>query len=291
MSTFHTPVLLQEVIEYLNVQNDHKYIDATIGGGGHAQEILKKGGLVLGIDQDTEALEFCKNWLGEEYKNRIIFVKANFRYIDQVAKKYGFSSVSGILLDLGISSYQLDTAKRGFSFKKEAKLDMRMNKEIGTTALEIINKEPFETLYKIFLKYGEEPEAENIAKTIIHRRGVKQISTTKELADIVFNVYCKNQAKDLKIHPATRVFQALRIAVNDELNALKEGIENSLKLLNKGGRLAVISYHSLEDRIVKLSMRNKNLGLVTKKPITASREEIRVNRRARSAKLRIAQKI
>lgn len=289
MSTFHKPVLLQEIIENLKVAKDHQYIDATVGGGGHTVEILNRGGVVLGIDQDEEALNFTRNLLGQEYNSRLTLTKGNFKNIDKIAEKYGFTKVSGILFDLGISSYQVDEKSRGFSFRKEARLDMRMDKDLKVSAFEIINNEPFETLERIFLKYGEEPKAEHIAHLITKTRSHKPINTTLELAELVSKVY--GNPKESGRNPATRVFQALRVAVNDEINALKEGLNKSISLLDKGGRLVVISYHSLEDRIAKFKMKNEKLKIITKKPITGSWEEIRENRRARSAKLRIAQKI
>ncbi len=291
MSTFHTPVLLQEIIDYLQVEKDHKYIDATVGGGGHAVEILKRGGIVLGIDQDQQALDFVKNWLEPEYKNNLNLVKANFRDIEKVAKLYGFSKVHGILFDLGVSSYQLGNLERGFSFKHESRLDMRMDRDLQTSAFNLVNNESFETVNSILLRYGEEPKAESIARAIILARSKKDITTTKELAEIISKVYRSERRNSMKINPATRTFQALRIAVNDELEALKEGLKEAVELLISRGRVVVISYHSLEDRIVKLSMRSEKLNILTKKPVPSSFKEIRENRRARSAKLRVAQKI
>lgn len=288
---FHKPVLLQTAIDFLQVGENQKYIDLTIGGGGHTAEILKKGGIVLGIDQDREALHFCQDYLGENYKSQLILAKSNFKNIETIAKKYGFTRVNGILFDLGVSSYQLDSKIRGFSFRKEARLDMRMDKDTKISAFEIINNESFETLVKIFMKYGEDPHAEYIAHLITQARSHKAISSTKELADIISKTYISNKNYKMKIHPATRIFQALRIAVNDELEVLREGLKESVKLLVKGGRLVVISYHSLEDRIVKLSMRSESLKILTKNPLLADSVEIRQNPRARSAKLRAAQKI
>lgn len=287
MSIFHTPVLLQEIIEFLNIQKGQKYIDATTGGGGHTIEILKRGGLVLGIDQDQEALDFSRNWLYPEYEKKLILVKANFANIEKIAKVNGFKDVCGILFDLGVSSYQIGNPKRGFSFKNDSLLDMRMDSEVKKSALEIVNSESFETLEFIFRKYGEESFSKQVALAIVKSRSKKEIRTTKELVEIVEMVI---NARG-KINPATKIFQALRIAVNDELNALTDGLNGSIKILNTGGRIAVISYHSLEDRITKLKFKNKMLTILTKKPITASYLETRKNPRARSAKLRVCEKL
>lgn len=296
MDNFHKPVLLQPVIDYLNILKGRKYIDATVGGGGHAFEILKRGGIVLGIDQDQEALDYVRSHLPINYLKQIILVKGNFRRIKEIAKREKFEEVDGILFDLGVSNFQLEQVGRGFSLNKEAVLDMRMDKDSLIKAVDIVNNESFTRLRRIFQKFGEEPLAEPIALAIIKKRKRGKIVKTTELANLVAQVYCDFK-KNMKKHPATRVFQALRIAVNDELASLEKALSDSICLLKKGGRLLVISYHSLEDRLTKLTMReyersNENkLKILTNKPIMPSWQEIRSNYGARSAKLRIAEKL
>lgn len=290
MNTFHKPVLLHAVINYLNIADNKKYIDATLGGAGHTIEILKKGGIVLGIDQDQEALDFVKANLPIEYRQQAVLVKDNFKNIKEIARQNNFSKVSGILFDLGVSSYQLEKVERGFSFKKEALLDMRMDKSLTTSARDVINSESLESITRIFMKFGEEPLAKAIALSIIKKRKKRKIMTTTELAEIVTDVY-KSFKKIGDVHPATKVFQALRITVNNELEVLKKSLSEAVTLLEKGGRLLVISYHSLEDRVVKLTMQNEKLRIITKKPIRPSYEEVRMNHRARSAKLRVVEKL
>lgn len=298
MDDFHKSVLLQEVLEFISPKKGERYIDATIGGGGHGIEILKKGGVLLGIDVDEEALEFVKRrWKLEagkwniEEKN-LILVRGNFREIDTIARLHGFERVAGILFDLGVSSHQLDTAERGFSFQKEGPLDMRMDKNLAVRAVDLLHALTKGELYELFTKLGEEHRALAISENIIRARGLKRIETTRSLADIIRKVY---KEKISKIDPATRVFQALRIAVNDELNSLKEALSRALDLLDKNGRILVISFHSLEDRIVKqtfLSFEEEGKGKVlTKKPIIAGEEELKDNPRTRSAKLRVFERI
>lgn len=298
MDDFHKSVLLQEVLEFISPKKGERYIDATIGGGGHGIEMLKKGGVLLGIDVDEEALEFVKRrWKLEagkwniEEKN-LILVRGNFREIDTIARLHGFERVAGILFDLGVSSHQLDTAERGFSFQKEGPLDMRMDKNLTVRAVDLLHALTKGELYELFTKLGEEHRALAISENIIRARGLKRIETTRSLADIIRKVY---KEKISKIDPATRVFQALRIAVNDELNSLKEALSRALDLLDKNGRILVISFHSLEDRIVKqtfLSFEEERKGKVlTKKPIIAGEEELKDNPRTRSAKLRIFERI
>lgn len=276
----HTSVLLKETIEALNVKAGEKYIDATIGGGGHAAEIIKRGGIVLGIDQDADATDFLKEkFLGEQ---RLVLAQGNFSDIKELAEKYGFGKVKGIIFDLGLSSYQIEQSGRGFSFSRDEKLDMRMDKNTALSALEIVNKWRRDELYALFTKYGEIRPARAISDNIERARRVKPIETTLELSDIISEV----SSRQGKIHPATKVFMALRIAVNNELKNLKEGLNESLKLLEAGGVLAVISFHSLEDRIVKNIMRDSGYEF-SKKPILAGSSEIRENPRSRSAKLRV----
>lgn len=293
MSNYHTSVLLKETIDSLNVKKDGIYIDATLGAGGHTKEIIGRGGIVLGIDVDEDALSYVKeNFKSEISSLKLILVQGNFRNIDKIAKGKGYEKVDGILFDLGVSGYQLDTAQRGFSFSKDAPLDMRMDKSLSVTAKDLVNGLNKGELYELFTKLGEESFAKPISNSIVRAREIKPIGTTGQLSEIVARVYPRGMKK---IHPATKVFQALRIAVNDELNSLEEAISKSAELLNSGGRIAVISFHSLEDRIVKEEFekfeRLKTGVILTKKPIVAGTDETDFNRRSRSAKLRVFEKI
>ncbi len=301
-SDFHKSVLLQETIDALQVTSGKKYIDGTLGGGGHTFEILQRGGVVLGIDQDEEALEYVKEELrsiprgsSKKQESRVgedlLLAHGNFRDIDRIAKENGFGEVAGILLDLGVSSHQLDTAERGFSFQKPGPLDMRMDTNLGVKAKDLINGLSKGELYELFTKLGEERFSHPIVDSIIRSRRIKPIETTEELSEIVRRAVPNRWEK---IHPATRVFQALRIAVNDELQNLKDALPKSISLLEGGGRLAILSFHSLEDRIVKNTFKifeEQGLGkVVTKKPVIATAEEIAQNARSRSAKLRVFEK-
>lgn len=296
MNNYHTPVLLQEVLEYLAVKPGEKYIDCTLGGGGHTLEILKRGGNVLGIDVDQEALDYVSKKIQEKKQTEHIsgqlrVVRANFSDIDRIANDNGFTQISGILMDLGVSSHQLDRPDRGFSFQN-GPLDMRMDRGLFVMARDLVNGLTQKELVELFEKFGEERFAKKIARSIVERRKIVPIQTTKELADLIkASVY---RSKD-DIHPATRVFQALRIAVNDELTVLRKALPKAMDLLKPGGRLVVISFHSLEDRIVKqyfnvFEKEGKGV-LITKKPVRASDEEVLRNRRARSAKLRCIEKL
>jgi|SRR3989344_6945977 len=293
INDFHVSVLLKEVIENLNVEKGKKYIDATIGGGGHSEEILKLGGIVLGLDVDQDAIDYLKDKLkikNEKLKiwERLTLVRGNFRDIDKIAHLNNFNKVSGIIFDLGVSSYQLQTAERGFSFQKVGPLDMRMDQELNVKAADLIKILKKGELYELFVKLGEESSAWKFSSSIVRARGIKPIETTQDLARILERSVHRGKSK---IHRATKVFQALRIAVNDELNSLKEALPKALDLLEKNGRLLAISFHSLEDRIVKnlfLEFESKGKGkIITKKPIIPSLLEIEKNRRARSAKLRV----
>lgn len=269
MNVFHTPVLLKEVIEALKIEKGKKYIDATFGGGGHFAEIVRRGGIVLGIDQDRDAVRGSVVW-------------GNFRNIEKIAKENGFESVNGILFDLGVSSHQLDTPGRGFSYRfTNAPLDLRLDQTKGVTAAQLVNQASTEELYEIFARFSEEELARPIARAIGSARTVKPIETTGDLVRVVGR------------RPAvlSRIFQALRIAVNDELGALRSGLVGAKELLEPNGRLVVLTFHSLEDRIVKQFMRQVGWNVVTKKPIVADLAERARNPRARSAKLRIAQKL
>jgi 16S rRNA (cytosine1402-N4)-methyltransferase len=286
----HISVLLQEAVDGLIVKPEGLYIDATAGGGGHTEEIVKRGGRVLALDQDPDAIEVLKNRFEKEEK--VLVAQGNFGNLVEIAKKNGFEKVDGVLFDLGLSSYQIDSSGRGFSFRKEEILDMRMNKTSDLTAKEIVNSWSGSALYDLFSKIGEEHFAQKIVDKILEARSEKEIETGIELSKIVEKAV---PVRGGPIHPATRVFQALRIAVNDELENLKKGIEEAFTLLNPKGRMSVISFHSLEDRIVKLAFlgfERKQLATIpAKKPITPSILEVEGNRRSRSAKLRIIEKI
>lgn len=262
----HTPVLVDEVLQGLDVREGKRYIDATYGFGGHSREIEKRGGVVLGIDADADADA----------------IHGNFRDIEKIASVNGFNEVDGVLFDLGVSSHQLDTPERGFSFRfPNAPLDLRMDPSQGTPAAQYIRRLSEEELYEVLARFGEEELARPFARAICSARRVNPIRTTGDLASVIGR---SEKAK-------ARVFQALRIAVNDELAALKEGLAGAVRLLTSNGRLAVISYHSLEDRIVKREIERPGLRPVNKRPITPSEEEKQENPRSRSAKLRIAEKI
>ncbi|MBI2442573.1 MAG: 16S rRNA (cytosine(1402)-N(4))-methyltransferase RsmH [Candidatus Levybacteria bacterium] len=286
---FHVSVMLSEAVDALHVEKGKKYIDATLGGGGHAIEIVKRGGIVLGIDVDLDAI----NYVEEKIKNQIAnsknatLVRGNFLQITEIARENGFEEVSGILFDLGVSSYQFDKAERGFSFQREGPLDMRMDQSLSVKAADLINGLTKAELTKLFDKYGEERFAKKIAGAIVKARLEQPIHKTTELSGIIERTTGIRE----KIHPATRVFQALRIAVNDEIHVLEDALGQSVRLLEDAGRIVVISFHSLEDRVVKrafLEFEDQGLGsMVTRKPILPSEHELRENPRARSAKLRV----
>jgi 16S rRNA (cytosine1402-N4)-methyltransferase len=291
-SNYHTPVLLKEAIDGLQVKPAEWYVDCTLGGGGHTKEILLRGGKVLGIDQDKSALKAA----GENLKNagEVIFVQTNFSHLEEVVKKHNINPL-GVLFDLGVSSHQFSGQGRGFSFQIDEPLDMRMDVENQTvTARNLVNGLYEKELEKLIATYGEDPLAKRIASAIVRARGVKPIETTFELSEVVSEVYRRVYRKPSRINAATRTFQALRIAVNDEINVLKDGLEGASKVLVSGGRCAVITFHGLEDKIVKTSMlrwEKKGLGeTITKKPFIPSEEEVSKNPRSRSAKLRIFEK-
>lgn len=293
----HIPVLLHETIEFLNPKNNEVIVDATINGGGHTGEILKKGdfnGQVIGIDQDENLISSLKEKFNEYIKEgRLKLVCGNFRDIKGHLNSIKQEKINGAIFDLGMSSWQLDYSGRGFSFMRDEPLIMSFKKEAGEqdlTAEEIVNSFRGEELYKILKEYGEERFVNRIVKNILEARKIKKIKTTFELEEIIYRSVPKAAKNKSRIHPATKTFQALRIAVNDEMNALKEGLKEAFEALEPEGRIAVISFHSLEDRIVKNYFRdlktNKQAELLTKKPIIASFEEIKQNPRSRSAKLR-----
>lgn len=292
---FHHPVLLPEVIDYLRVVKDEFYIDATIGGGGYAFEILKKGGKVVGIDVDSDALDHVKKKIKTQsgYKlNRDIYLRnSSFTDIKTIVRGLRIGRVSGIIFDFGLSSYQLEKSGRGFTFTKSEPLDMRMNKGVGISAAEIISEKSEEELYEIFTKYSEELYSRAIAAAIVRTRSLKKsINTSLELSEIIKGVVEHGK----KERVLARIFQALRIAVNNELDNLKKGTTDGIEILSSQGRIVALSYHSLEDRIVKNifeKSQQQNFGFIlTNKPIRADTNEIKRNPKSRSAKLRIFEK-
>lgn len=293
MNNYHKPVLLQEVLTLLAVRRNGQYIDCTLGGGGHTKALLDLGAQVLGIDTDNDAINYVNQELGDRIEipeHSLIVAKGNFVELTAIARENGFESVDGILLDLGVSSHQLDDPERGFSFK-DGPLDMRMDSSLTVKASDLINGLTEKELTELFLRFGEEPFAKKIAKVIVEKRRGGQIKRTSELAELIkVNMHSKQG-----IHPATRVFQALRIAVNDELDILRRTIPQAIELLKPQGRLVVISFHSLEDRIVKdlLNQYEKEhqVRILTSKPVVAAKGEVLQNNRARSAKLRALEKV
>lgn len=291
----HQPVMLKEVISYLTLKPGDVVLDATIGGGGHSREILKEiipGGRLIGLDQDPAAARIAEETL-KDFKNFKI-INDNFRNLDRVLSKENVKSLDAALFDVGVSSFQLDDKSRGFSLKEDAPLDMRMDPGQKTSAYDIVNRCKEEELADIIDKFGEERYHRKIAGFIARERLAKPIETTKELADIVHKAI-GFRYKAVRIDPATRTFQAIRIAVNDELGALEEGLKKAVSWLNIGGRIAMISFHSLEDRIVKNLFRGySDLGVVkiiTKKPVRPQAEEAINNPRSRSGRLRVAERI
>ncbi len=292
----HIPVMLQEVLEYLNPKRGDIIVDGTLGFAGHSKAILEKitpGGKLVGLDQDKEALAIAKKNL-TEYAADTDLVNKNFVEIDEVLKSGGIKQVSGIVLDLGISSYQIDRPERGFSVRHDGPLDMRMNAEADLKASDIVNTYSEKDIAEILKEYGEERFSFRVARFIVEERKKKLIETTSQLSQIVMRALGA-RGKTQKIHPATRTFQGLRIAVNDELNKLSLTIDKAVTLLKPGGRLVIISFHSLEDRIVKTKFRDfakdKKIHLLTKKPVYPTDQELAVNPRARSAKMRAAERI
>lgn len=283
----HIPVLLEEVLQNLVSVENGQFVDATLGGGGHTYRILEqyKQIRVIGIDADEVALTIAEEAL-REFKDRITLVRGNFKNIKEILQGIGVSSIDGILFDLGTSTYQI-MGKRGFSFNDDEALDMRMDIREELTAYDIVNSYRVDDLATVLFEYGEEEKSRRIARAIVDARKNKPIETAKELADIV----AKAKWRRGRIHPATKTFQAIRIETNHELESLKKGVESAVEILNQGGRIGVISFHSLEDRMMKEFFRNSPaLKILTKKPLRPERKEILANPRSRSAKLRIAEK-
>jgi len=291
----HKSVLLVPVLSHLNLSPGQAVLDATVGSGGHSEAMLKKvtpGGLLIGLDQDQKALERTEKRL-KETGGKFILRHQNFRFLDQALSFLNIPAVDAVLLDVGVSSEQLDEPDRGFSFMKEGPLDMRMNPAAEQTAQHLIYGLSEKELAGIFSELGEERYAKRIAQRIVSQRAKTRIQTTFDLKKIIEDAV-PSHYRFGRLHPATRVFQALRIALNDELNALQEALPKAFECLKPGGRLAVISFHSLEDRIVKQYFVKQKAGsagtIVTKKPIEADEDEIRENPRSRSAKLRIIER-
>jgi len=307
----HTTVLLKEAAEGLNIKPDGVYVDCTLGGAGHSEYIVKQlseKGKLIAFDQDDVALANAKEKLAP-YLDRVILIKSNFRYLKEQLMKHGIEEVDGVLFDLGVSSPQLDTPERGFSFHHDAPLDMRMDQNSKFSAYNVVNEWPYEKLVKIFFQYGEEKFSKQIARKIEAYRESKPIETTLELVDLIKDGI-PAPARRTGGHPAKRIFQAIRIAVNDELQVFEDAIEQAMDVIKKGGRVSVITFHSLEDRICKVAFKNAStvpqlphglpvipeefkpkMKVITRKPILPSEEEVEENKRARSAKLRIVEKL
>jgi 16S rRNA (cytosine1402-N4)-methyltransferase len=307
----HTTVLLDEAVEGLNIKPDGVYVDCTLGGAGHSSLILSKlgeNGKLIAFDQDETAIVNAKEKLSA-YREQLTIVKSNFLHLKEELEKLGIDKVDGVLYDLGVSSPQLDTPERGFSYHHDAPLDMRMDNQASVSAYDVINHWSFEDLVRIFFRYGEEKFSKQIARKIEAKREIKPIETTFELVDLI-KEGIPAPARRKGGHPAKRIFQAVRIAVNDELGVFEESLQQAIELLKPEGRISVITFHSLEDRICKATFKKESetpnlppglpiipdefkpvLKLVTRKPIVPSDEELEHNNRARSAKLRVAEKL
>lgn len=306
----HETVLKQEAVDGLGIKPNGIYVDCTLGGAGHSEQIvsrLQDGGQLIAFDQDDIALSHAKERL-KSYEDKVTFVKSNFRYLKEKLTELDITTVDGILFDLGVSSPQIDEPERGFSYHHDAKLDMRMDQDSPFSAFNVVNEYEFNQLVKIFFKYGEEKFSKQIARAIEKAREIKPIETTGELVDLIKSAI-PAPARRKGGHPAKRIFQAIRIEVNDELKAFEDAIENAIDLTKSGGRICVITFHSLEDRICKTTFKQAAQGpdlppglpvipteyepvlkLVTRKPILPSEDELTKNPRARSAKLRVAEK-
>jgi 16S rRNA (cytosine1402-N4)-methyltransferase len=309
MEFSHIPVLKNETIELLNVKAGGVYFDGTLGGAGHSKAIQEKAQIkkLIGVDQDSEALEAAKKNLSEF--DNVVYVNDNFRNIDSILDELNVDAVDGILVDIGVSSYQIDSAERGFSFRQDARLDMRMSRSNSFSAYELVNEYDEEDLTRVIRDYGEEKFARSIARHIIKSRSSKPIETTKELENIILSSVPRYKGQDGRSN-VQRTFQAIRIEVNGELDALKEFIDKAVNYLKPGGRLAIISFHSLEDRIVKQKFKELATGcicppdfpicvcghkasvkLITKHPVEATKEELEINPRSAPAKLRVVEKL
>ncbi|MBC1291792.1 16S rRNA (cytosine(1402)-N(4))-methyltransferase RsmH [Listeria booriae] len=306
----HETVLLKETVDNLNIKPDGVYVDCTLGGAGHSAYLLSQlseSGHLFAFDQDSKALAHAKERLSG-YAGQVTFIKSNFRYIKAALLEVGVTEVDGILYDLGVSSPQLDERERGFSYHQDAPLDMRMDQDAPLTARDVVNDWPYEDLVRIFFRYGEEKFSKQVAREIERRREVAPIETTGELVDCI-KAAIPAPARRKGGHPAKRVFQAIRIAVNDELGAVEDSLKDAMELLKPGGRISVITFHSLEDRITKQIFTEQAKGpelppglpiipdeykpkmkLITRKPILPSEEELTENNRARSAKLRVVER-
>ncbi|MBS4189122.1 16S rRNA (cytosine(1402)-N(4))-methyltransferase RsmH [Bacillus sp. FJAT-49705] len=307
----HKTVLLKETVEGLNIHPDGVYVDCTLGGAGHSEFILSQlseKGKLYAFDQDETAILHAKEKLSE-YGERISIIKSNFQFLEEELEKLGVSEVDGVLYDLGVSSPQLDTAERGFSYHHDAPLDMRMDMEASFSAYDVVNNWDYADLVKIFFKYGEEKFSKQIARKIEAARMITPIETTGQLVELIKEAI-PAPARRKGGHPAKRVFQAIRIAVNDELGVFERSLHQAINLLKPGGRISVITFHSLEDRICKVAFKKASetpnlppglpiipdeykpvIKLITRKPIVPSENELEINNRARSAKLRIAEKL
>jgi 16S rRNA (cytosine1402-N4)-methyltransferase len=307
----HTTVLLKETVDGLNIKPDGTYVDCTLGGAGHSELILSQlseQGRLIAFDQDQTAINHAMDKLAK-YKDQVTFIKSNFRYLKEALEEIGVSKVDGVLYDLGVSSPQLDTPERGFSYHHDAPLDMRMDNEADISAYHVVNNWPYEDLVRIFFQYGEEKFSKQIARKIEAARAIKPIETTSQLVELI-KEGIPAPARRTGGHPAKRVFQAIRIAVNDELAVFEKSLNQAIEVLNPRGRISVITFHSLEDRICKVIFKKESDGpqlppgmpvipkgyepilkLITRKPIIPSEEELEHNNRARSAKLRIAEKV
>ncbi|MBI4524087.1 MAG: 16S rRNA (cytosine(1402)-N(4))-methyltransferase RsmH [Deltaproteobacteria bacterium] len=307
--SIHVPVMVREVMEFLRPESGKNYLDGTVGGGGHAAEILARSrpdGRLLGLDWDLQAIETARVRL-KDFGDRFVGRQANFTQARQILSEIDWEKVHGIVLDLGLSSYHLESSERGFSFQADARLDMRMDRRQSFDAYRLVNTAPVSELEKLIREYGEEPRARRVAAAIGSRRKRKAIETTKELADLVEGVVGRTRTSH---HPATRTFQALRIAVNRELENLRTFLADAYDLLHHEGRMVILSFHSLEDRLVKTAFRTWNRNclcppkapycqcgwsqkarILTARPLSPSQEEIQLNPRARSAKLRAVERV
>ena len=289
MDQVHIPVMINEVVEYLRPEKDKIYVDATIGAGGHSEALLNLGARVIGIEQDREILELTRQRL-ERFGDRVIFVNDNFKRLPQILEEHNIIEVAGILYDLGLSTFQIDS-ERGFSFQRDCPLDMRMDGNLELTAKNLVNEYHENELSRIIRDYGEERWARGIARSIVRNR---PLDTTFQLVEAIRRGIPRG-ARYPKIHYATRTFQAIRIAVNDELEVLDASLSTAISKLTEGGRIVVISFHSLEDRITKWSFlqeaKEERLRIITRKPIIPQESEIRSNPASRSAKLRAAERI